>query len=47
MTFSSPVSLHLSASSMAARMAWLLSGAGNVPSARANISAASKMAVCS
>ena len=47
MVFASPVSLHLSASSMATRMAWLLSGAGRMPSTRANCSAASKTAVCS
>ena len=45
--FSSPVSLHLSASSMAARMAWLDSGAGRIPSTLAKYSAASKTLVCS
>ena len=47
MVFSSPVSLHFMASSMATRMAWLDSGAGRMPSTRANCSAASKTLVCS
>ena len=32
---------------MATRMAWLLSGAGRIPSMRANCSAASNTLVCS
>ena len=40
MTFDSPDSLHASASRMAAAMACVGSGAGTMPSARANCSAA-------
>ena len=36
MTFRSPASLQRSASSMATRIAWAASGAGMIPSARAN-----------
>ena len=42
MVFSSPVSLHLRASSIAALMAWDGSGAGMIPSVFANKLAASK-----
>ena len=45
MVFSSPVSLHFRASSIAARIAWLLSGAGRIPSVRAKVYAASKTLV--
>ena len=47
MVFASPVSLHFKASSMATLMAWLLSGAGRMPSTRANSYAAWKTEVCS
>ena len=46
MVFASPVALHLSASSIAWRMAWQDSGAGMMPSARANYTPASKVASC-
>src|SRR5713226_2744604 len=46
MTFFSPVCLHLSASSIATRMACALSGAGIIPSAFENCTAASKVASC-
>ena len=36
MVLASPVTLHFRASSMAVRMAWQDSGAGMMPSARAN-----------
>jgi len=45
--FSSPVSLHLSASSIATFIAWLLSGAGSIPSTLAKVSAALNTSVCS
>ena len=47
MVLASPVSRHFTASSMAARIAWLLSGAGRMPSVRANSRAAAKTLVCS
>ncbi len=46
MTFLSPLSLHTSASSMAARMAWALSGAGMMHSDFENCTAASNVATC-
>ena len=42
MTFSSPVSLQASASRIAAAIAWVGSGAGTMPSVRANCSAPAK-----
>lgn len=45
--FSSPVSLHFIASSIATLIAWLLSGAGRIPSVLANCSAAANTLVCS
>ena len=42
----SPASLHASASRIAAAMAWVGSGAGTIPSARANWKAAVKHSVC-
>ena len=45
MHFSSPVSLHRKASTMAARMAWEVSGAGMMPSVQANSFAASKHSI--
>ena len=47
MVFSSPVSLHFNASSIATLIAWLLSGAGRIPSILAKVSAAAKTSVCS
>ena len=41
-----PSALHLSASSIAARIAWLDSGAGSMPSVRANCCAAANTSVC-
>ena len=45
MVLASPVSRHLSASRMAARMACALSGAGRMVSSLANLSPASKTSV--
>ncbi len=42
MTFSSPVSMHAMASSTAAARAWVGSGAGTMPSVRANSTPAAK-----
>ena len=46
MTFFSPVSLHFFAARMAEAMAWADSGAGMIPSVRANSTAASNVSFC-
>ena len=46
MTFSSPDSLHAKASRTQAASAWVGSGAGTMPSVRANWIAAAKHSVC-
>ena len=46
MTFSSPVSMHAMASSTAAARAWVGSGAGMMPSVRANRTPAAKQSCC-